>query len=494
MEKKLIIIDLLFSTLFLVICLLLVGAYHYPLISPIYDYKGTLSGAYFDLQGLSLTVGRLDTPCDSLQYEAFQIDGKCYGYFGLTPSFFRIILNGLCLSCMGAWSRIMMVLAALLSYASLVLLARRASADKADGWSKRLWCHGFAWTMSIGSSLLFIISDPYGYHEAIIWACAFTLLGFWAIARYVDGGERWALRLALLANFLAMHSRFTVGIALGGATCLWLLAPFGRLLPRGFSPFSAAAMERSARTGLGACFIIAAMSLTPPTVQYLKFGSFMPSPALQPFYQTFPERLERIKDGMFRTSNFRCASALYFSPSMIEFRSKFPWVMPAYRDYWFAGRPLPAKVAPYCADSNIDALDPVFSIPYGLSAPFALFLAGVVVMAVKRRTIIDWLPLALGGAVACLPLLFLSSITYRYTLDFLPLFVVGGVVGWRAMADLAGWKRGVALGLVTALTLSALAVNFSASLYSGSPQPYMARISAGIERLLVRSPKESTVQ
>ncbi|MDO8543840.1 MAG: hypothetical protein Q7S40_25640 [Opitutaceae bacterium] len=47
-------------------------------------------GEFYDYQAVSLLHGRLDVPDDALGGEAFVVNGKTYGYFGVTPALLRL--------------------------------------------------------------------------------------------------------------------------------------------------------------------------------------------------------------------------------------------------------------------------------------------------------------------------------------------------------------------------------------------------------------------
>ena len=65
---------------------------------------------FYDEQGRSLLQGKWDVPPSSLGAEAFVVDGKSYGYFGIAPVLPRVILNYLWPSHFGQWSRLSMLI------------------------------------------------------------------------------------------------------------------------------------------------------------------------------------------------------------------------------------------------------------------------------------------------------------------------------------------------------------------------------------------------
>jgi hypothetical protein len=470
------------AVLVALLCVLLVGGFQSGMLASLADHGGTVAMRYFDDAGLALLRGRLDAPCDSLALEAFVIDDKCYGYFGLTPSLLRIVLNGICLDCIGHWARLMMVAGGLLSFAGCLLIARRALADRLGAGTHDAAATGFALVMVFGGTLPFIVSNSYIYHEAILWAGSFAVLALWAAGRYVDTGSRSAFWLCLAFTLLTLHARVTVGFATAAAVMVWFAAPlagngaFGRLL------FSPQARARPRGWAWGGVLLVLACSATPLVINQLKFGQITPPFATQRWYAAFPERLALLQGGSFRLVNLRCSAALYLWPGNIALTDSYPWIGPGQPLHWFAGHPLP-DAASDCADSYVESMDPSFALIYGATAPVLLALVGLAAMLGRPPLLRRWAPPLAAGGIAALAAMAYSSVTYRYEHDFFPLLVVAGALGWAELMALRGRNRALALVGVVGCVLAALAVNFVAAQISGSPQPDMMAMATAVADL-----------
>src|SRR5947207_7098716 len=82
-------------------------------------------GLFYDAQAESLLQGRLDVASEAIQGEEFRIDGKMYGYFGITPALFRIPAELLLPQLHGKWSRLSMTVACLLLLTTTFLLLNK---------------------------------------------------------------------------------------------------------------------------------------------------------------------------------------------------------------------------------------------------------------------------------------------------------------------------------------------------------------------------------
>ncbi|HEX5245296.1 MAG TPA: hypothetical protein VFW23_18690, partial [Tepidisphaeraceae bacterium] len=116
-------------------------------------------GNYYDAQARAMLHGHLDVPPEAIGYEAFERDGKFYGYFGITPALLRIPFLLLAPQMDGMWSRLAMLVACFLNlvYAKRLLTLARQGDDVAKT-SHHLWHDWlFLFAVGIGSTNLFII-------------------------------------------------------------------------------------------------------------------------------------------------------------------------------------------------------------------------------------------------------------------------------------------------------------------------------------------------
>ncbi len=133
-------------------------------------------GNFYDFQAVSLLQGRFDVPSQALPSEAFIYHGKNYGYFGPTPALMRIPFVFADLA-FGKLSRGFMLLDYLgclvFAYLILRLAVRMLRGENAvpTRWSIVLLIAN----AGLGSTLLFLGSRAYIYHEAILCGAVFAL-------------------------------------------------------------------------------------------------------------------------------------------------------------------------------------------------------------------------------------------------------------------------------------------------------------------------------
>ncbi|WP_448191369.1 hypothetical protein [Azospirillum sp. sgz301742] len=427
----------------------LLGADLLPVVSPIRDLLSLVTGRFFDAQAAALLAGRLDVPCGVLKGEAFFIGDACYGYFGLTPSLLRIPLNAVCPTCVFQWARFMVLAALLLSYAAMVLIARRAlDGTDLSGTRRLVWATAFGSAGALGSSLIFLAGNPIPYHEAILWGGAFALLAYWALAEYGANGRPWALAVAIVAILLALNGRISTG---GGVVVAAGLVLLPRLLGRG---------RVLAATGL---LLVGMAAVTPLAVNHLKFDQTSPPMDRQGFYIGDPVRLKRVKLGIFQFSNVPCTLAAYASFGSVRVGPNFPWIGPA-TGIWMPPEPLPPGLEA-CRGTNMDNIEPFLAIQY--THPALLLLAALGVGRARR-----WWPLLAGSVVGGAPVLLYSTITERYVHDLFPILVLAAALGLPVLAGLErAWMRRAAWGVVLATTVLGLHANVAASLLHPFPQP-----------------------
>jgi hypothetical protein len=430
----------------LALSLWLAGAWDHGLLARTTDVRGLVTGRFYDEQAAAVLRGTLDVPCDSLLTEAVVIDGRCTGYFGLTPSLLRAPLNAVCPSCTGQWNRLSMVGGALTTYLGCLLLAGCALRGVS-----RPTATAFAVAACLGSSLVFIVGNPIAYHEAILWGTAFLLLALWAVAAYAETGATWLLAAALGAALLSLNSRLTLG--LGASLAIGLVLAFG---------------QSRRRTVLGLA-LLAAITATPFLVNHLKFGQVSPPFDKHVTYTNDPQRLALVQGGAFRLGNLGCTLSSYLSPRSIDTYASYPWVVPAYA--WEPPGPLPAGLEA-CAGTSLENVEPFFAVHYTYPTLLVLAVIGWFVPAggLARRWRRSFIP-TIGALVGGAPVLLFSTLTHRYLHDLFPVLVVGAAFGLSVVVTLPrGWRRAAVAGFGV-LAAVGLHVNLAAVFDHGLAQP-----------------------
>jgi len=434
---------------------------------------GTLSvvapetfGNFYDYQATSLLQGRLDVPYDAIGGEAFVHAGKNYGYFGITPALLRLpaVVFGL---AFGELTRALMVAyfaGTLLATYLLLRTARRllgAGEDPPAAWAT--WC--LLGSVGLGSTVFFLGSRAYVYHEAILCGVMFALFAAWAALRHALAPEgRWWVG-SLAAGVLSVHARPPTGLF-----ALTLLAVVAALVAyQQRRTGERGRLARGARIAVACGLGVFSFNV----LSYLKFETFEGCP-LRLNVQYDAKRLARIDGKQFHAVNVPFMIDRYLLRPNFRLEGRFPFlfVIEGLRDdEW--------------TRTKIDYHEPTLAFPYAMPGLVALaVLGGVSGWAgyPARRPLL--LAVWAAGAPMTLAMFSAIAITQRYTADFCPLLITAAAFGVVAL-DRPG-QRWAALGragitaavLVSVLVTSALTVHYQGSKVWGVPDDVRARYAA----------------
>lgn len=409
-------------------------------------------GNFFDYQAMSMLEGRFDVPDFAIRGEAFVIDGRLYGYFGITPSLLRIpfILFDL---AAGRMSRSLMVvyfvITLLCAFQILRLSIKTATDPKAEppAWAIAV----FILAVGLGSTILFLGSRSFTYHEAILCGIAFSASSsMFAMQWVAQPSKRWWIG-AVFCAALTVHARPSVGlfsVTFVSAVAAWLwLKPWSGKLLSGRLPGLSAAEPRQTLVSIVVIVLSGIALLSFNAIGYLKFGTFEGAP-LRYHVQVAsnPERLANVADGNFYLANIPVNVDAYVTGRHFKIDSHFP--------YFFASE-LPEDDGRVDAN-RIDHSEPTVAIPYSMPALFVISVLGgicalVFVPQLRGLLIITWLSVlpmasALFAAV---------DISHRYTGDFVPFLVITSAIGLAALMSSIGRARALLiLGVTTLVCLS----------------------------------------
>ncbi len=426
---------------------------------------------FYDVQARRLFDGHWDMPLRVVSVEGYQHDGKLYMYFGPVPAFLRMPVLALTDVGNGELTRVWMVAGFAVAMTALGGLGWRirrfARGDAPFRWVEAIAVAVGAFAIGVGSTLLYLGSGPWVYHEAILWGIAFALAAFDAILAWIQRPRWWVLGLAALFTAMAVGSRLTVAlgpvVALGGLAGFVLISRVWPWVRRQVAP----------RVGLGPEAItfpgglaLGVASVTPIALyawlNNTKFGTWFSVPydhqILNRLQKNRPQILAANDNTLFRLDAIPTALNQYFRPDAIGFRSEFPWIqLPTWKPTIFDGL-------------LYDHLDRTSSVP--ASMPLLLGLAlvglGVVVFARRRRersTLAALRVPMLAAAVAVVPSLAFIFLTQRYMGDIIPLLMLGALAGFFAFVAWASRRRGwmripvvlASVALLALATFSALA-------------------------------------
>lgn len=408
-------------------------------------------GEFYDFQALSLLHGRLDVPREAIGGEAFVVDGKFYGYFGLTPALLRLPLVIFNLG-FGELTRAFMIVyfAVTLLTAYLLLRAARRLLGLGESPPPAWATWSFIGSIGLGSSVFFLGSRAYVYHEAILCGVMFAVCAAWAALQHLlDPARRWWLG-SLAAGILSVHARPPTGLF-----ALTFLAAIGTLLALEKKSARDPAPRRRASLLILAC-VAGVFSFN--LVSYLKFRTFEGCP-LRLNVQYDAARLARIEGKQFHLVNLPFMVDHYLVRPNFRLERRFPYlfVIPELRDDEWTG-------------AKLDYFDPTLAMPYAMPALFGVaVLGGVGAFAVfpTRRRVLT--AVAIAGLPMTLAMFTAIAITQRYTADFCPLLLTAAAFGTTAAETAGGRLTRIARTGIVAATIASVLITATITLhYQGS--------------------------
>lgn len=384
--------------------------------------KNLMIGEFFDAQGDSLLHGRLDVPLNSISSEAFIVEGRCYGYFGITPSLFRLPLNAIFPNKRGHWAPLSELAACALflfaSYALVYEIRRVIFPECPLDSIFNILCSFFLIALGIGSTTIFLLSRPEIFHEALIWSVALSLSSmFWAL-KYWNTGRISFLVIANLFALLAIHTRPVAGCAALIACSAMLLLRY--LLNRNkIDPVSGPSTFRWKEIiyGLSLGILTFCSYLA---VIYAKFKTFTGMP-VQFNIQFTPERLNNLNGSTTHFSNLAWNVENYFGVA--------GWKLLFVDNVNNYIQQIILESLNNHPEAIIDGIEPFMSIPVALSALAILAIIGIIGCISKGKKGLSVSALSLSALVGPIILLFYVYTSYRYFHEYLLLMSCAGAVG-----------------------------------------------------------------
>jgi hypothetical protein len=422
--------------------------------SPLYEQaQGGFFGRFFFAQAQSLVHGHLNVDPAQLQSECWIRQGRCYGYFGLTPSLLRVPLLPILTAANRSLTPVYMTVALSLAVASALGIACCTLTQL-----RRTWLITFffvAVAISLGpASVLLSVARPAVYEEAIAWSVAFALLSVYCFLRWWSTPGRGWTALLVLSLALSSNARPTtmpLAVALGAGIAVRALLEQGHL-------------ERVRTVLLGAVVAVVPVA-TCLGVYWLKFHTLVPSRLLNPVVrESYMQHLVSLPSVRLAPT----ALLAYLRPDALSLSSMFPFVQ--FRFGPWGGVPF-LGVTP-----GTMHIEPFSTLPDDM--PFAVALV-IVSLAYWMRAVsgpgagvrattmsllrAPFTYCLLGTAASAGVMLSDGAITNRYLADTFPLVVVALVLAARQLtprvARLPRSGAVVVLSLVSLLLVWALVVN-----------------------------------
>jgi hypothetical protein len=417
-------------------------------------------GDFYDYQAASFLQGRLDVPEDAIGGEAFEANGKLYGYFGPTPAFLRLpfVILGL---AFGKLSRSLMLLYFMAGMTAGYLLLRdavKATLRHPAAEPSPFSILTLIASAGLGSTIFFLGSRGLIFHEAILAGITFALWSGWCALRHLQAPARRWWVAALIMGLLSLHCRPPTGLfALTLLGCVVVALAVRDWRQNAATTLAAVLGRRTARhLGVGAlCF---AALLTLNGLAYLKFGTTDPAPLRmsRPYHNN--DRLAHIEGKSFHAANLPFNFYTYVLRPNFRIEPGFPWI--------YLGSPQPGHFFP---KAKMDLLDHTLAMPFAMPSLFLLALLGGLIAFValpgqRSPLAVIWL-----AAVPMTVALFAAiAIAQRYTGDFCPLLIVGAAWALAALESTAGPWRTLLRGATTLATLAGIAVTVAITIqYQG---------------------------
>ncbi len=400
-------------------------------------FRAQRDAGYFDAQAHAWLAGHWWVPARVVGLEGIIVDGHTQIYFGPWSALLRVpfalFTDSLDTRLSGAS---MLLAAALAVFGSVRLLgqAHRLRRPTAPSSTGDVVATGVvAFVVPTGTSLLFLSSQTLVYHEASMWGIALALV---ALSLVVDAAARPSARTLILASAAttaAISARISVG--LGPTVALALLA-----------------LVVTVRTRRPAWAIGAATSV--PILVYA-FGNWMRFRTLfsvplgnqvRALVDPASHEFLRHNSGFFGIQFVPTSLVAYLRPWGLQFSGWYPFV-----DF--------PSSTPVVGDVVFNNIERVASAPVTMPALVVLAIAGVVLLC-RSGAPTPFRIAAIGAAVGCCTMFFFCYIAYRYVGDFVPFFVVTGVVAIDGLLATGSrpWRR-FAIGVLAVLAAFGIWVN-----------------------------------
>jgi hypothetical protein len=366
------------------------------------------SDYFFTAQTDALLRGRLWVDPNSVGgNECIYFAGKCYGYFGLTPSILRIPILLVIGQSTQSFAVLMIPIASGLAFGASLDLCRQFAKPIVHRLRGVVFMCVAALALGPGSVLV-LLADPWLYQEAIVWSIAFVMLAVNCYWRWLHSDNNRYLWFSVLFCIFAAGARPTivlVGVVIG------------------FSLFITHRKHVSLRSNIAVAalgFIVLPAFFSFGTI-YLKFGT--PSQ---------PDNAYRNPTGIQKERVLPCDLALenhpryaptnlfaYFRPDAVRLYREWPNVRFRFNTCTGPNRPTylwPLKVGDVYVEKTT-------SLPNTM--PIPLLAAGIASCVAIRRRRTTELTILVAVTTSGLLASTTMAMTSRYLGDFYPLLAVG---------------------------------------------------------------------
>jgi hypothetical protein len=366
------------------------------------------SDYFFTAQTDALLRGRLWVDPNSVGgNECIYFAGKCYGYFGLTPSILRIPILLVIGQSTQSFAVLMIPIASGLAFGASLDLCRQFAKPMTRQLRGVVFMCIAALALGPGSVLV-ILADPFLYQEAIVWSIAFVMLAVNCYWRWLHSDNNRYLWFSVLFCIFAAGARPTivlVGVVIG------------------FSLFITHRKHVSLRSNISVValgFIVLPALFSFGTL-FVKFGQ--PSPPANAYRNPTGTQVEssgRCWPGIENHPKFVPTNLFaYFRPDAVRLYREWPNVRFRFNICDGPNRPTylwPLKVGEMYVEKTTSLTN---------TMPIPLLAAGIASCAAVRRRRANEFALLIAVATSGLLVSTTFSMTSRYLGDFYPLLAVG---------------------------------------------------------------------
>jgi hypothetical protein len=378
-----------------------------------FDPTSTIRADYFfTAQADALLRGRFWVDPKAMPFfadECFYVAGKCYGYFGLTPSILRIPILLVTGQTTQSFAIFMIPIASGLAFGASLDLCRQFAKPIAHQLRGVVFMCVAALALGPGSVLV-LLADPWIYQEAIVWSIAGVMLAVNCYWRWLHSDNNRYLASSIFFCIFAAGARPTTGLV-------------GVVI--GFSLFITHRKRVSLRSNIAVAslgFIILPALFSFGTL-LVKFGQTSPPPNAYKNPTGIQVEVERVNPCDLPIENHpRYVPTnlfAYFRPDAVRFYREWPNVRFRFNVCYGPNRPTylwPLKVGDVYAEKTT-------SLPNTM--PIPLLAAGIASFAAIRQRRTTELAILIAVATSGLLMSTTMAMTSRYLGDFYPLLATG---------------------------------------------------------------------
>lgn len=408
-------------------------------------------GNFYDAQAKALLDGHWNVRASELFIEGFRIGDKTQTYFGIWPSVLRMPVLAFGDTYYGRLTQLSMVLAAAVALGGLGALHWRIRSLVRPGRpcsrAEAAIAAAVMVTFGCGTTVIFLASRAWVYHEAILWGIAWSIASYERIIAFITEPRRGRLVAASIFAMLAFLSRAPVGIGPVVALALVLVGQLLRALRqwlarRGRNPESAplralgrldwlgVAKGSNGRRWILGCFIAVLVPLAVyGWMNWSRFDTLFSVPWRNQVLVGIDLRHQRVLDangGSYFGLSYAPTTLLQaLRPDALGLSPLFPFVTFPRFETLVLGNPA------------FDTLDWSTSIP--ASMPAVALLGAVGLWATikssyaRTRAVAALRAPMLGAAAGVVLVLTIAFVANRYLGDWLPLLVIGALAGLQVL-------------------------------------------------------------